>query len=224
MKKMVCLVVAGAALLLLAGASAPAASPLDLLEDVAAKSMMGSGRALAVGCAPYVAPVNYGRSHAHYGHYEYATYSRYPSYLVGSVGYSPPADPALGEVSKELVGLVKDLLRENRELRGGGGPLGLRADPPHFQTARESCAKCHSGDGAKGGFNMFGADGRLRDMTPEERGKIIVRLSTDDPSIKMPPGKDSMTPDGRLKFIAGLTTPREPAPIRAEVKPMLDPK
>jgi mono/diheme cytochrome c family protein len=52
---------------------------------------------------------------------------------------------------------------------------------------RQRCAQCHSGQQAKGGFALLVDGGGLAKLTVEDRSKVISRIHSTDPRMRMPP-------------------------------------
>lgn len=85
---------------------------------------------------------------------------------------------------------------------------------PYIEDYRQQCMGCHKGATAQKGFQLFDQQGRFS-ARPEDSGKIIYRLCTDNPKLKMPP-EQALDPKVKDRMIAGLITVKTPDPKLAK--------
>lgn len=79
---------------------------------------------------------------------------------------------------------------------------------PFIEDYRQQCMGCHKGATAQKGFQLFDQQGKFS-ARPEDSGKIIYRLCTDNPKLKMPP-EQALDPKAKDRMIAGLITIKAP--------------
>ena len=105
------------------------------------------------------------------------------------------------------------LLAAVEKLAGIEKAFGLNS--PGLADIQTNCASCHTGNGAKAKFQLFD-DSRKFVLRPEDVGKVIFRLTTSNPKMRMPlNGKLSHEQSDRI--IEHLTT--LPAPNGKQVPP-----
>jgi hypothetical protein len=78
--------------------------------------------------------------------------------------------------------------------------------PKHALVLQRHSAKCHTGDTAEKGYKVFEQTGQLAQFTPEQAGKLIFRLSTNDLKLKMPPGQTKLTYEEYTQVMEGMVT------------------
>lgn len=128
--------------------------------------------------AAYVAPI------------AIATFVAVPLYTA-TYGAPVQAQPAQ---STDLAAVLKELQSLRAQVRQLQGQPPQQQQPsgaaekvpaPKVSLLEQSCARCHSGAGAKGKLRLFDGDKRLA-LTPEQMGDAIARVLNGT----MPPPKD----------------------------------
>ena len=90
---------------------------------------------------------------------------------------------------------------------GGGGAMAAQQQlPAHALVLHRHCAQCHTGPNAEKGFKIFESQGQLAQMSPEQVGALIFRLSTQDQKLKMPPGPNKLSYQEYAQVMEGIVT------------------
>jgi hypothetical protein len=87
----------------------------------------------------------------------------------------------------------------SQEQSGDPRTLGL-------QVLSRNCKSCHSGATPKGGFSIFDQKGNAYVSLPW--GKMIERISSSDPEVRMPPGK-SLSVNDILSIVRMASPPSD---------------
>lgn len=186
--------------------------------------LAGSCRIVAPVRQHYVAPVYHAPvkkvvvEEYHAPHYEVATYLRLlkPSYYGQYV--APPAQMSEDELTKAIQGLSAELNALKERLgaphgpdRSKPAPMPGAVDPfaPQASTAAllqttAVCAACHDAREAskKGGSFTLLRDGKLVQLTPDQLGELVDRLTTSDPTKAMPPlSRGKVTAETKLGIL-----------------------
>ena len=106
-----------------------------------------------------------------------------PAILVTSYGgsYGQQAPQSNDDLVRRLVEVLERLEARLDQPAGGHTMESI---------TKQSCAKCHTeGQKPQADFVLFGADGKLVDLSLGDKRAVRARIATRDPAQVMPPGK-----------------------------------
>jgi mono/diheme cytochrome c family protein len=123
-----------------------------------------------------------------------------PLYGAGYVGTASTDDE-----TKEL---LRQLIKEVQSLRADLNPVGIQGKPEDgpdvFALVRSKCASCHSGEKAKGGFQMLNDAGEFLRLSGPDRRSVLARIEGKGGAV-MPPPPGKLTPAELAAFKSALT-------------------
>jgi hypothetical protein len=173
--------------------------------------------------APYVAPV----VQHDYGHARYEVATFLGLYKPSYVGFHVPAPQQLNE--DELAKAVQGLTAEINSLKDRLGraerpdpakpapepkpdPFAPQARAEHrlgaYPQTQATCARCHEAAVAdkKGGKLTLMQGDKLAQLTPDQLGAVVRRLTTTDPAKVMPPvSQGKVAAETKLGIIDEIT-------------------
>lgn len=131
---------------------------------------------------------------------------------------------ANASVASERRAFAQELAQAIVAAQQGGGQLlkGAAQEPVHVAKLRAACAKCHSGGSAEKGLAIFDDAGGYLGLKPADTPKVIFRLTTANPKLRMPPG-GQFPPEDKDAIIEGIMT-EQPQDAKAEPRKVEDPR
>lgn len=121
----------------------------------------------------------------------------------------------VGSDTAEQTQLLRDLLAEIKALRqdvqalrqavppadaGGDAASATLADAKVQAAFKNNCARCHTGDKADGGFELFTDKGELVRLSPADRREVAKRVKVD----QMPKPPARLTPADKAMILAAV--------------------
>lgn len=142
------------------------------------------------------------------------TYQPYPIQFVPlySAGYQQTTPDSLAQLDK-----LERIAAALEKLAAGQPPVAARLqDNPGLQILQQACASCHTAPNPKGGFLMFDGQSFRADLVADLRS-MRERMTTRDPRLHMPPGKQLPYDDflSALEFLQAAEASKIPAATRA---------
>jgi mono/diheme cytochrome c family protein len=115
-----------------------------------------------------------------------------PLYGAGYVG-AASTDDETKELLRRIAEGQEKILKALENL--GGGTVGIQEDkgPDVFALVKAKCASCHSGEKAKGGFQMLNDAGEFLRLSGPDRRSVLARIEGKGGAV-MPPPPGKLTP------------------------------